>query len=482
MGHYDRLSALDASFLDLEDECCHMHVCAVLLLEPGPLRTGEGGVDAARIRSYIESRLHLIPRYRQKLAYTPIERHPVWVDDESFNIFYHIRHTSLPKPGDERQLKRLCGRLFSQKLDHTKPLWELWIVEGLASGHFAVVSKTHHCMVDGISGVDLLSVVLSPSPVPAAEPAPPWKPRPTQSDVQLVAGEAWRRTKISLDIAREAARSLASPISSALAVWDRATGLVETIGGGLTPASETPLNPPRTGPHRRFDWVRFELAEVKAVRAALGGTVNDVVLASATGALHRFLQRHGVPTAGLDFRSLVPVNVRTADQHGGLGNKIAQMIAHLPVDEVDPRARLARVIDTTTKLKSSHQVLASELIEELSDWTATGVLTSLLRLATRQRSYNVIVTNVPGPQIPLFLLGAPLRDIYPMVPLFQGQALGFAIFSYAGGLDWGLVADWDRIPDLHDVVNDLRDSFAELRDVARPAEIRAMAAANAQQR
>lgn len=476
MAHYDRLTALDASFLDWEDESCHMHVGAVLMLEPGALATPEGGLDAGRIRTYIESRLPLIPRYRQKLAYTPLERHPVWIDDERFNLFYHIRHSSLPKPGDERQLKRLCGRILSQKLDLTKPLWEVWIIEGLANGRFALVAKAHHCMVDGIAGVDLFHVILSPSPKVAFEPAPPWQPRPAPSAVQLVAGEAWRRTRLSLGLPLSAARALATPLGSARAVWDRATGVVESMSGGLVPTSATPLNPPAIGPHRRLDWVRFELADVKAVRTVLGGTVNDIVLATATGALRRLLQRRGVATAGLDFRALVPVNIRTSVEHGGLGNRIVQMLARLPVDEPDARRRLARVSDTMATLKSSHQVEGSELIEEISDWTATGVLTALLRLAVAQRSYNVIITNVPGPQVPLFLLGAPLCETYAMVPLFPNQALGFAIFSYAGGLGWGLSADWDLVPDLHDVVGDLRDAFAELRDLARPIEIRAMAA------
>lgn len=475
MGYYDRLTALDASFLGLEDETVHMHVGAVLLLEPGPLRTPEGGVDAERIRSYVASRLHLIPRYRQRLAYTPIEQHPVWVDDQTFNIFYHIRHTSLPKPGDERQLKRLSGRIFSQKLDHTKPLWELWIVEGLANGRFALISKMHHCMVDGLAGVDLLTVTLSPTPSNEIEPAPPWEPRPAPSDVEMIAGEAWRRTKVSLAAARSGAAALVRPLGSIRAVVDRASGLMESFGAGLSPASPTPLNPQHVGPHRRFDWLRMDLSEVKAVRAALGGTVNDVVLATATGALRRFLQRRGVPTAGLDFRALVPVNVRASGVRGELGNRIAELIARLPIDEADPRERLARVIDETTRLKASHQVQAAELIKGLSDWTVGGFLTALLQLATRQRSYNVIITNVPGPEIPLFLLGAPLCDAFPMVPLFQTQALGLAIFSYAGSLHWGLVADWDLVPDLHELVHELRDSFAELRGEARPIELRAMA-------
>ncbi len=476
MGCYDRLTALDASFLGLEDESVHMHVGAVLLFEAGPLRTPEGGIDAERLRSYVASRLHLVPRYRQRLAYTPIEQHPVWVDDQSFNLFYHIRHTSLPKPGDERQLKRLSGRIFSQKLDHTKPLWELWIVEGLASGRFALISKMHHCMVDGLAGVDLLTVSLSPTPSNEIEPAPPWEPRPAPSDLEMLAGEALRRTKVSLSVVRSGATALARPLGSLRAVVERASGLVEAVGTGLAPASPTPLNPKHIGPHRRFDWLRMELAEVKAVRAALGGTVNDVVLATATGALRRFLQRRGVPTAGLDFRALVPVNVRPRGARGELGNRIAELIARLPIDEADPRERLARVIDVTTKLKASHQVQAAEVIKELSDWTLGSVLTALLQIATRQRSYNVIITNVPGPEIPLFLLGAPLCDAYPMVPLFQTQALGIALFSYAGALHWGLCADWDRVPDLHELVHEIRDSFAELRDEARPIELRAMAA------
>jgi WS/DGAT/MGAT family acyltransferase len=260
-------------------------------------------------------------------------------------------------------------------------------------------------------------------------------------------------------------------VRTAKAAWEDAVGVVETFADGLTPASETPLNPAAIGPHRRFDWLRFDLAEVKSVRAALGGTLNDVVLATVVGAMRRFLLRRRIDVAGLDFRALIPVSVRAPSAHSELGNRVAQMFARLPIAEADPRRRLAGVTETTTRLKASHQVHTSELIEQVSDWTATALLTEIMRLAARQRTYNLIVTNVPGPQLPLFMLGAPLCETYPMVPLFKNQALGIALFSYAGGLFFGLNADWDELSDLHDVVGDLHDSFAELCDAARPIEL-----------
>jgi WS/DGAT/MGAT family acyltransferase len=321
-------------------------------------------------------------------------------------------------------------------------------------------------MVDGVSGVDFLTAILSPSPDPSFEPGPPWTPRSAPSGAELVASEAWRRTKRSIDLARSAAGAIATPVRAATAALDRAAGLAETFWGAMTPASETPLNPPAIGPHRRFDWTRTDLVEAKAVRAALGGTLNDVVLATVVGALRTFLQRRGVETSGLDFRALIPVSVRAQSERAALGNKVAQMLAALPIDEADPRRRIARVAETTMKLKQSHQVDATELLEEIGDWTATAVMTSTMRLAANRRTYNLIVTNVPGPQVPLYMIGAPLLETYPMVPLFSNQALGIALLSYDGSLYWGLNADWDAVPDLHDLVGDLRASFAELRDAA----------------
>jgi len=462
--YYERLSALDASFVDIEDVNVHMHVAAALLFDPGPLARPEGGLDMERIRAYVESRLHFIPRYRQRLAYIPLERHPVWVDDHRFNLFYHVRHSSLPHPGSERQLKRLCGRILSQKLDLTKPPWEIWVVEGLEGGRFALVTKVHHCMVDGISGVDLLTVLLTPEPSEEVAPPAAWTPRPVPTPPQLLAGELWRRAALPAEALRGARRALADPYGALEALRGTAEGVAELLGAA--PSSETPFNPPHIGPHRRFDWLRLDLTDVKAVKQRLGGTLNDVVLATVTGASRRFLSHRGLSPASTDFRAMIPVSIRHRDQRGALGNRVAQMIAPLPLAEKNPRRRLQQVSRTTEELKRSHQIEATELLEQVGDWTATALLTQLVRLTAARRPFNMVVTNVPGPPVPLYLLGARMLASFPMVPLYSNQALGIALFSYADGLYWGISSDWDALPDVHEFVEALGHSFEELRSAA----------------
>ena len=465
MAYYERLSALDALFLEIEDTSCHMHVAVVLVFDARPLRGPHGGVDMARIRAYLESRLHLIPRYRQRLAYIPFERHPVWVDDARFNLFYHVRHTALPPPGEERQLKRLCGRIMSQKLDATKPLWEMWVIEGLADDRFAVVAKTHHSMVDGVAGMGLLTVALSPAPESSFESAPPWRPRPAPTAVQLLAGELVRRGAGVTTLVRQALRAVSEPLGALASTRDALGGVVEYLAPGSVPASQTALNP-ELGPHRRFDWVRFDLAAVKRVKVALGGTLNDVVLATVAGAVRRFLAARDVPLDGLDFRAMVPVNIRAEGDRGRTGNRVVNFVVPLPIDEPDAQARYRRVMAEMQKQKTSHVAQGGELIEELADWTVTGVLTQIINLAARRLAWNIVVTNVPGPQLPLFLLEAPLRQAYPMVPLYKQQGVGVALFSYDGGLFWGFNADWDALPDLHDLVEALCVEFAAIEQLA----------------
>ena len=465
MAHYERLSALDASFLEIEDVASHMHVAATLVFDAAPLRSAHGGVDMERIRAYIASRLHLIPRYRQRIAYVPFERHPVWIDDDRFNLFYHVRHSALPRPGEERQLKRLCGRIMSQKLDPTKPLWEIWVVEGLEGNRFALIAKAHHAMVDGVSGMDLLTVLLSPGPFSEFEPGPAWMPRAAPGPVELVFGEAYRRAAGLGAAAGGIARTFRRPWTAVRDASEAIAGIVETLGMSGVSASATPLNG-AIGPHRRFDWARFDLDAVKAVKLRLGGTLNDVVLATVAGAARRFLETHGVPLGRLDFRAMVPVSVRTASEQGTLGNRVANFIAPLPVAEPDPLARYRKVVQATAQQKGSRVIHGTELIEEIGNWTSTAVLTQLMRMAAQWRPFNVVVTNVPGPPIPLYLLEAPLRETYPMVPLFANQALGFALFSYAGSLFWGLNADWDAVPDLHDFATSLHAELDVLRDAA----------------
>jgi WS/DGAT/MGAT family acyltransferase len=462
VGHYERLSALDALFLELEDDQCHMHVAVALVFDGTPLRASHGGLDMQRIRAYLESRLHLIPRYRQRLAYIPVEHHPVWIDDDRFNLFYHVRHSALPRPGEERQLKRLCGRILSQKLDPTKPLWEIWVVEGLADDRFALIAKAHHAMVDGIAGMDLLQVVLSPVPEATFESGPPWRPRPAPSPPELVAGEIVRRSVGAATLARRTLGAFAAPRQSFSTARDTVAGVIQYMAPGATQASATPFNPP-LGPHRRFDWVRMPLHEVKAVRAVLGGTLNDVVLAIVTGAARHFLMKRGVPVSELDFRAMVPVSVRAAAERGETGNRVANFVVSLPIGEPDRRTRYRRVVEATSRQKRTHAVEGGEFIGEIADWTVTSVLTRTIQLAADRLAWNLVVTNIPGPQLPLYLLDAPLQGAYPMVPLFRQQGIGIALFSYDGGLYWGLNADWDALPDLHDLAEALEQEFAGLR-------------------
>jgi WS/DGAT/MGAT family acyltransferase len=463
--HYDRLSALDAMFLEIEDTRVHMHVGAVALLEAGPLMTSEGTLDIERIHTLLESALPASPRFRQKLAAVPVVDHPVWVDDDSFNLSYHLRHTSLPRPGHIRLLKRLVGRIMSQKLDRGKPLWEMWIVEGLEDGRFAIIVKAHHCMVDGISGLDLLTGILRLDQDPTVEPPAQWFPRPAPSGSRLLAEEVARRAAFPLWLARRAGQILSEPRALLASAQEAALGVAETLGAGLKPASPTPLNPD-IGPHRRFDWTRMDLGAVREVKKRCGGTVNDVVLASAAGAIGRFMRRRGLRPEDLLFRAQVPMSIRVPSERGAAGNRVVMLMAELPIEERDPLRRLRRVVETTQNLKRSRQRTGVELIEELSDHTLTSIFVFFARLATRQRSFNVVVTNIPGPPKPVYLLGARMLEIYPLVPLAGNQALGIALFSYDGRINWGFNADWDGLPDLHELVENVGEEFELLRKAA----------------
>lgn len=455
---YERLSALDNSFLVFESANTPMHVASIAIFEAGPLTAPHGGIDIERVTAYIGALLHRVPRYRERLAYIPIEGHPVWIDDERFNLNYHLRHTSLPKPGNERQLKRLAARIMSQQLDRGKPLWETWIVEGLEGGRFAMISKVHHCMIDGISGVDLLATILSPTPEASVNDPVRWIPRPAPSPGELLRDEILGRIKVPLGLA---ARLVREPAKVAAGVRDGLGALIETLSSGLHLADHTPLNQP-IGPHRRFDWMTMDLSAVREVRQRLGGSLNDVVLAIVTGAVQRFLLQRNVAVDQLDFRAFVPVSLRGAADHGTMGNRVAGWIVDLPVGEYDPRARLAEIRKATAKLKDSRQTRGTEILTELTEWTGSTVLSMAGRLATQATPFNLVVTNVPGPPLPLYLLGARMLATFPMVPLFVNQGLGIALFSNAGKLFWGFNADWDVLPDLHDFVRAIEMSFADL--------------------
>lgn len=476
-SHFERLSALDNSFLGIEDGVSHMHIGSVAIFEKGPFGTPAGGVDVEAIRVLMESELYRVPRYRQKLQRTPIFDQPVWVDDPHFNLGYHIRHTHLPLPGDERQLKRLAARLMSQELDRGKPLWEMWVVEGLPDDRFAIVTKVHHCMIDGVGSVQLTGAVMRPTPERpvAIDPPPRWIPRPAPTGLELVVSELTHRVVTPVKAIAAAALTALRPMQALGGARHVATALGASLGAGVRSASPTPLNVP-IGPHRRFDWTVADLGALKAVRARHGGTVNDIVLAVLAGALRTFLRRRGLDPSGLDFRAMVPVNIRDAKSRGDVGNRVAMMFVRLPLEERDPVERLHRTVAETMHAKRSKQAAGTQLIESLSDATTPALMVQFANLTALARPFNVVVTNVPGPPIPVYIHGARMLAAYPLVPLFANQALGIALFSYAGTLHWGFNADWDALPDLHDLVESVEHELAALTARAPVEEAEPMAA------
>jgi WS/DGAT/MGAT family acyltransferase len=464
---YERLGVQDKTFLDLERPNEPQHIAAVTVFDAGRLARPDGGVDIQRVRDYVASRLHRLPRYRQRLAWIPVERHPVWVDDPHFQIEYHVRHTALPRPGDERQLKRLTGRLVSQPLDRERPLWEFWVVEGLEGGkRFAIVSKVHHCMIDGIAGVDLLGVLLSPDAHAELEPTPPFEPQPTPSAIDLFAGEVGRRVTSWVGALGRSPAQLREPLDLVGRVREGVGAVRETLTASLRPTSDTPINQ-GLGPHRRIDWRDLELPRVRRVKDRLGGTVNDVVLATVSGGLRRFLMLRRCDVDSMRIRANVPVSLRSRDERGTLGNHFALLMAELPVQEEDPLTRLAKVRETMAELKESRQALGAEVLAAVSEWTSATLLSLAVRGAARGRPYSLVVTNGPGPQLPLFLLGARLERCYPVVNLQPNQGLGVGLFSYAGTLGWGFTADRDQAPDLYIFADSVMASFEELERCAR---------------
>ncbi|MCW2952230.1 MAG: acyltransferase [Conexibacter sp.] len=462
MANGDRLSGLDASFLHLEhDAATHMHVASCMVFEGPPPSHDE-------LAAHVEGRLHLVPRYRQRLAFVPFgQGRPVWVDDPHFNTRYHVQHHALPHPGSDEQLKHLAGRAFSQQLDRNKPLWELWLVEGLAGDRFALLGKTHHALVDGISGVDITTVLfdLSPDPTPAPATDHPWVARPLPSSAQLLADALLERTTVPGEILRGVRRTLRAPRRVVGRVVDDLAAVGSFTLPGVRGAPASPLNVP-IGPHRRFTWVDEELERVKAIKDALGGTVNDVVLATVTGGLGRYLRAHDHPTLDVVLRALIPVSVRAEAEHGALGNQVAAVWAGLPVGVTDPVERLTLVRREMEGLKESGQAVGARVLTELTGFAPPTVMAQAARLQARQRFFNLVITNVPGPQLPLYVLGRRMLAIYPLVPLAQNQALGVAIMSYDGRVSFGLNADFDAVPDLEALAAMLAESLDELADAA----------------
>ena len=445
-----------------------MHVGAVAIFGPGPATSGDG-VDIDIIRNLIESRLEMIPRYRQRLATVPIEGSPVWVDDEHFNLEYHVRHTALPHPGTQEQLKALVGRLMSQQLDRTRPLWELWVVEGLEDGGFAIVTKIHHCMIDGMSGIDLMAVILDFTPDMSMDAPVPWTARPAPNGTELAVREVSR-----------ALSELIGRVGHASAILDDLEDIrddwfhkLQAMGaslasGWLTQTGRTPLNGD-IGPSRWFDWTEFPLDEVKAIKNRHDVTVNDAMIAVVAGAVRRYLVTEGDMAEDdlddVEFRIMAPVSVRTEDEKGTLGNKVAMWLMALPVGEPEPARRIQIVKDDTKNLKETDQALGASTLVQVS----TGAPATLVSLAARLasgviRPFNMTVTNVPGPQFPMYLAGSPMLATYPLVPLWQSHGVGIAMFSLNGAIDVGINMDRNLIEDPSAMRLSLQYAFKEMKD------------------
>jgi len=463
-GHMDRLSALDVSFLTNETGSSHMHVGAVMIFEGPPPSYDD-------LLEHVRSRLHLVPRFRQKLAYPPVPTgRPFWVDDPTFNLEYHVRHSALPAPGSEDQLRRMAGRVFSQQLDRSKPLWELWLVQGLTRKRFALITKTHHALVDGVAGVDIATVLFDVKPVPEPDqPEREWVAEPEPSPATLLAKDIEGIVGAPIGAARRLEHVIQRPRTAIRQATEAVEALGEVGWNFANPAPKVPLNV-EIGSHRRFTWVRGDLGQFRRIKGALGGTVNDVVLAVVSGALRDWLHTRGIRTEGVELRAQVPVSIRAEDERGQLGNRILAVRAPLPVYIEEPVPRLRRVAEAMRDIKQSKQALGAEVISRFNDFAPPTLLAQAARINFSTRLFNVVVTNVPGPQIPLYILGRELEDCFPVGFLPPSQALFVAIMSYNGGINFGLLADYDSMDDVDLVAEGLERATAALLEAAEAAE------------
>ena len=457
----DRLSPLDASFLHVEDSVSHMHIGSVAIFE-GPAPRYEDFVAA------VAGKLPGVPRYRQIIRRLPWDlTRPVWVDDPHFNIEYHVRHTALPAPGGDSELRRLVGRIMSQQLDRAKPLWEIWVVDGLEGGRWSLVSKVHHCMVDGVSGTELLSQILDLTPEAKTVAATGWTPRPSPSIVSLLAQTIAELVQVPMRPVRSLRAALRVPGDAVAQFADVARGLSSMLGV-IRPTPTTSLNG-SIGPHRRWAWAFTTVEDIKKVRARHGGTFNDVVLACITAGFRDLLLYRG-ESADRIVRTMVPVSVRPRDASGiavgdgEMSNKISVMFADLPVFEVDPVTRLRDVASQMAGLKDSHEAVAGEALTSIGGFAPPILLSLGVRFASKgsQRNVNTVTTNVPGPQFPLYVLGRRMLQAFPFVPLGVQMRVTIAIFSYDGQVNFGITGDYDAASDIDVLADGINRGLAEL--------------------
>ena len=458
----DRLTPLDASFLHLEDQNQPMHVGCVMVFDGEPPAYDD-------LVDHVRGRLGMVPRYRQKLAGVPLgQGRPKWVDDDEFDVCFHVRATALPSPGTEKELKNLAARVFATPLNREKPLWEMWLIEGLADGQFAMLSKTHHALVDGISGMDILSVLFAPDDEDRQREADEWRPQPAPNGLELLAEAVFERVTQPAEIVRAPLRLLRRPRRVAQQAFEFAVGAGALAWAGLRPAPRTPYNARMVGANRRYTWVRGNLDDVKAIKNELGGTVNDVILTVVTRALRKHLEKRGESTDGLTMKAFVPVSMRSDEERGSeaLGNQVGGMIAPLPVGCPDPQRCLRQISEAMGGLKKSGQAVGAQALTELTGFAPPNLIGQAVRLPIPQRFVNLVVTNVPGPQFPLYMADRELLDIFPLVPIGNNMNLGIAIVSYNGTVDFGLVGDYDALHDLDDLGELFAEGMAELAEAA----------------
>jgi diacylglycerol O-acyltransferase / wax synthase len=460
----ERLSALDASFLYLERPNVHMHVAGLAILDPSTRQ--EGPLRFEDLTRLVSERIHLVPKFRQKVLLPPLGAgRPVWVDDEGFDLSFHMRRAALPAPGGRRELAEFVQRVQSRPLDRTKPLWEIYLIEGLEDGYVAALSKSHHAMIDGISGMDLASVMFDFTPeTQRIRPPGPWRPEPTPSPVPLWAGAlADQLAHPVRSVAEGAGRLLRAPAEVTERMRSLAGGVASLLSLGQAPPG--PFNVP-IGPNRRFSMAEVPVTDAKEIKDALGGTVNDVVLASVAGAVRRLLRRRGEAISGLSLRSLMPVSTRDRSQRMAFGNQVSVFFVDLPVGERDAVRRLRKITRATRTLKRSQQAVAATALINSARWAPPTLHGLAARLLSQQRVVNLVVSNVPGPQVPLYLDGARLMVAYPVMPLGPTTALSAAVTSLSGTMGFGFTGDWDAMPDIDDLAGDLLDEVEAMKKAA----------------
>lgn len=460
-----RMSPQDVSFLHMEDDVSHMHIGSIAIFEgPSP------GYD--KVLAMVVGKLPLVPRYRQVIRTVPLDLgRPVWTDDPHFNIEYHIRHTALPDPGSDDDLRRLVGRLMAQQLDRKKPLWEIWMVEGLEDGGWAMISKTHHCMVDGVSGTDLLSVIMDQSPEGSPPVADTWVPEPLPDRSRLAVEAMVDMLRSPYEQFRAIRASTRVPRQALAQLGDLAQG-IRSMAGLVQQSPTSTLNGP-IGPHRRYAWASTTVDDIKTVRKGIGGTFNDVVLAAITRGFRDLLLGRGESVDRV-VRTLVPVSVRSRDSSGkavgdgSIENKVSGMFAALPVGLDDAAERLRAISTQMDGLKESKQAVAGEALTSLTGFAPPVLLAVGTRMASRapQSNINTVTTNVPGPQSPLYAAGRQMRQVYPYVPLGGSMRVGVAIFSYDGKVTFGVTGDYDSSPDIGVLCAGIETGMSELVAVA----------------